>query len=108
MNSANAEPYEEALVTGKPVFLYLHTSYCGYCKKFDPIYEKLVQSYKNCQFVKVSAETLYGNSLMRSFKANYIPYVVLVDSKKQIMTTVQPECLLDYVCVEKELRHFMK
>ena len=58
--------------------------------------------------MKVSAETLYGNSLMRSFKANYIPYVVLVDSKKQIMTTVQPECLLDYVCVEKELRHFMK
>ena len=103
-----AGEYEDALKEGGPAFLYLHTNYCKYCKQFNPIYEKLAQANKNsCRFISVDADTKYGQYLMYQLKGRYIPLVVMVDSRRQFMINIPPDCLLDYACVDKEVKEFI-
>ena len=107
---AYAGEYENALMTGNSVFLYLYTKECRYCKQFNPIYEKLTDgTYKNnYKFLKIDANTEYGGNLMRMFRASYVPFVVLVDAKRQVMSGVTPTCLLNQSCVDKELKLFLR
>ena len=94
--------YEDAISSGRGTFLYLYTPECGYCKKFNPIYQKLANTHKNkCTFLKIDASTPYGPSIIRRFRAYYVPYVVV--SKKSTFVNIEADCLMDYVCTEKVL-----
>ena len=105
---AFAGQYEDALRTGKPVLLYMYTHQCKYCKQFEPVFEKLAQSYKReYGFVKVDAESPYGRLLMRDFRAGYVPYVILADAKRQFITSIDPTCLLEYSCAHRNMKEFL-
>lgn len=107
--SAQAGQYEDALRTGNPVCLYMYTKTCGYCKQANPIFEKLSQNYrKHVNFVRIDAETPYGYLLMRDLRVGYVPYVVLADAKRQYFVPVTPSCAIEYACIEKELKDFIK
>lgn len=104
-----AGPYEEALNKGENVFLYMYTENCKYCKQFDPVFEKLNVQYKNrFKFVKIDADTKYGHFIMFQYQARYVPFVVMVNANKQILSPISPECLLESACVEKEMKQFIK
>ena len=86
----------------------MYTDDCSYCVKFEPAYEKLFQKYnKDCKFLKIDANTAYGNSLMRSLNAFYVPYVALINNKKQTMQNVTPTCLLNYACTKDAVEKFI-
>lgn len=104
-----AGQFEDALRTNNNVFLYLSSKNCGYCKKFDPIYTKLNNAYGNkCKFVKVDAGTAYGRQLAVQVGAMYVPYIVMLKSQQKMMTSVAPDCLMDYACMSKEVSTFIK
>ncbi len=106
---AYAGQYEDALRTGRAVFLYLHTKNCNYCKAFNPIFEKTFKTYKDSfQFVSIDAESPYGMLLMNDFHAGYVPFVILADARRQYMTSVLPDCLIDNACLEGEIKNFLK
>ena len=49
-----AGEYEKALEQNEKVFLYLYSSNCSYCIKFEPIYKKIVSEYGNdFKFIKI-------------------------------------------------------
>ena len=102
--------YEDAINSGSPVFLYLYTQECGYCRKFNPIYDRLTRGdYKDTyKFLKINANTESGRNLMFAFRANYVPFVVLINHKQQKMYGITPSCLLNLLCTEKELKKFLK
>ena len=51
---------EDALKANSKVFLYVYTKECGYCVKFNPIYDSVSKKYaKDCKFVKINAATPY-------------------------------------------------
>ena len=107
--SVFAGQYEDALRTGKPVCLYLYTKTCKYCKQFKPIFEKIAQSHKNTyRFVSIDAESPYGTLLMRDLYGAYVPYVVLSDAKRQYFVSIAPSCAIEYACIEKEMKNFLK
>ncbi len=104
-----AGQYEDALRTGKPVCLYMYTKTCKYCKQFKPIFEKIVQNHKNqYRFVSIDAESPYGNLLMRDLYASYVPYVILSDAKRHYFVPIAPSCAIEYSCIEKEMKNFLK
>ena len=104
-----AGQYEDALRTGKPVCLYMYTKTCKYCKQFKPVFEKIVQNHKNTyRFVSIDAESPYGNLLMRDLYAAYVPYVVLSDAKRHYFVPIAPSCAIEYSCIEKEMKKFLK
>ena len=97
---------EDAMAAREKVFLYLYTKDCGYCNKFNPIYNKISSAHaKEYAFVKVNAATPYGMGLMRQFRAGFVPYVLVINKNKQAKW-VYPDCLLDVACVEKEIKNF--
>ena len=103
-----AGQYEDALRAGQPVMLYMFTKQCQYCKKFEPVFGKLLHNYKkDYRFVKIDAESPYGMLLMRDFRAGYVPYVVLADAKRQYITSIDPSCLLEYACIHQNMKEFL-
>lgn len=106
---AFAGSFEDALRQSDYVMLYMTSPSCSYCKKFDPIFQKLAGNYsKKCKFVKVDSTTPYGRKLSAQVGAAFVPYVLLFQTKQQMMMQVMPECLLDYACINKEINSFIK
>ena len=104
-----AGAYEDALRTGRPVCLYIYTKTCRYCKQTNPVFEKMSQNHRKvCNFVRVDAETPYGNLLLRDLRIGYVPFVVFADAKRQYFIPVSPTCATDYTCFEKGLKNFVK
>ena len=96
---------EDALDAGRNVFLYLHTPICGYCKKFNPIYDKLSKKYaEKLAFIKVNASTQYGNELMYKYRGMYVPYALII--KKDRAGIIPIQCLMDTVCIKNAIEQF--
>lgn len=99
--------YENALVQNKNTLLYLYSSNCSYCVKFEPIYQKVSKAFADkYTFVKVNVDTQYGNQLMRKFGARFIPYVVITDKITQENSLIAPACLTNLACSEKVLKDY--
>lgn len=104
-----AGQYEDALRTGNPVCLYMHTKTCRYCKQVNPIFEKAMKNYhKDYNFVSIDAESPYGFLLMNDLRAGYVPFIMLADAKRQYVSPIFPTCAAEYSCFEKELKNFLK
>ncbi len=103
----SAGELENAISANKNVFLYMYTPTCGFCKKFEPRYEKLAKMYnQKYTFMKLNAETQYGYYLMRTFQARYVPFIVLLNGKKSWQ--IEASCLMESSCTEKALSEFLK
>ena len=86
----------------------MYTKTCGYCDKFQPIYTKISSKYpKACRFLKIDANTPYGSKLMNDLNARYVPFVVLIDVKKQTLQQLVPNCLIDYSCTKDAVQRFL-
>ena len=102
---AFAGEVENAINKGYNVFLYLYTPNCGYCKKFSPRYDKLSKMYDGqYNFFKIDASTDYGRDLIIKYRGMYVPYVLLLNNKKGVQ--VHPDCLMDNVCIERNMKYF--
>ena len=109
MTAANAGVYEDALKQNERVFLYIYTKNCGYCVKFNPVYEKLAKKYGGeCKFIKVDANTLYGQSLSRAFGIRFVPYVAITKSRLGQSAIIPPNCLLHFDWSDEIMRSFVK
>lgn len=101
--SVKAGELENALKNNEQVFLYMYTPNCGYCKKFNPLYNQIAEKYKSqYKFVKVDASTPYGSTIFRKYGGRYVPYVVVLNSKaaKNDVLQISPNCLLELACVD--------
>ena len=93
--------YEDSIKSNTNTFLYLYTPNCGYCTRFNPIFNKVATEYAgNCKFLKIDAQSNYGQTLASSMKIAYVPYVIVVNNKKQTVNRISPQCLLNYACVK--------
>lgn len=103
----NAGEYEEALKSQDKIFLYLYSSNCSYCVKFEPVYNKLLALYKNqYKFVKVNTDTAYGKSLASKLQIYFVPFVLITDKGKNESAVVAPQCITNLACAEKVLKDF--
>ena len=95
--------------TSTKTLLYLYTPYCGYCKKFDVIYDKIVGIFGNkCNFKKVDASTIEGQKLMQEYDGVFVPYVLFIDKKTNYKAFLAPNCLLSYSCTNNAVENFVK
>ena len=106
--STIAGEFEVALQSKQKIFLYLYTPDCGYCKRFNPVYNKLVESEKGYKFIKVDASTPYGSNLLAKYGGRYVPYVLLLNSSSKGTIQISPSCLGDVACVKNVLNDVKK
>ncbi len=104
-----AGQFEDAMATNENVFLYIYTPQCGYCMKFSQNYRRLISAYgQKCKFVKINGETPYGVNLATKLRANYVPFVALINSKANKGEIISSDCLLEYSCVSNKVNLFIK
>ena len=100
---------ENAIRDNDYVFLYLYTKNCGYCKKFNPVYEKTYKNHNTkYKFVKIDADSRYGEQILRHYRAYYVPYVVLINTKANKNVQVASNCLLSTACINNAVKNFAK
>ena len=104
-----SDELENAVLNNDRVFLYLYTSKCGYCVKFEPIYKRLFQEFRGkYKFLKINADSEYGRQVMYEMGGFYVPYVLVINHKKQKVNRLAPNCILNYNCSKLALDEFMK
>lgn len=110
LTPAFAEGLNSAFAQKDNVVVYLYSASCKYCDRFNPIYEQVSQKYSNdYKFVKISVDTHSGMVLLhKTFQASYVPYVIMLNQKKNKQEQITSDCLTQKACVEKELIQFKK
>lgn len=103
-----AGEFETALDKQEKIFLYLTSPYCGYCVKFNSTYNKLAKNYGNkLKFIKLDITTPEGAIVAKSFKPQWVPYVLLIDGKTKDGNTVPTNCLMKQACSEYVVNEFI-
>lgn len=98
---------ENAINKGHNIFLYLYTPDCKYCQMYSPMYNKLSKAHNGeFVFIKEDASTKYGRKLMYEFRGSYVPYVVMINGAKKKAMQILPDCMMDTVCTEVEMKKF--
>lgn len=99
-----------AVTSEDKVFLYLTSPKCSYCQKFNPSYLKIMRMYAGkYQFVKADIATTEGRKLMKDYslgQVQYVPYVAIFDNR--ILNQIDPECLMDFACLDSVVSYFAK
>lgn len=102
----NAGELESAISNGNTL-LYIGASWCGSCRMFNPIYSSLQKKYgSKYNFVKINADTLYGQNLSRKYNVRFIPYVALFKKNSYNGQMISSDCIHRYNCMDKVLEDF--
>ena len=88
--------------------LYLYSSDCGYCVKFEPIFKKVSEAFAGkCNFKKVDARSIEGQKLMQKYNGVFVPYVLIIDDSTDYKAFISPNCILSYACTSNAIGNFV-
>ena len=81
---------ENAKASGKPVFLDVHASWCGYCKKMKAYVfsKKETGNFYNDNFINVAVdgESPEGISLVKKFNIQSYPTILFLDADGNLLS----------------------
>jgi thioredoxin len=76
-----------------PVLLEFGTSWCGHCRRAQPLIAQALAAHPTVRHVKV--EDASGKRLGRSFQVKLWPTLVFLEDGKEIATLVRPQTAED-------------
>lgn len=106
---SNAEmiAYETAMKSDKPFALYMYMNGCTYCRRFDPVFEKLSQKYSyKYNFVRAEYRSGVMPKLCKKWNVSGFPFMALVNPKTNSGKRVSIECMNSDDCLIKSLQTF--
>ena len=74
---------KEILEKAEQAIVVVHTEWCGFCKKFGPIFDEVSQEHgKQYTFTKLDAQV--NEELAKEFKVNGFPTILFMKQGKEI------------------------
>lgn len=74
--------YEQAMKQNKPVAIEFYADWCGYCKKFAPLYEDLKAQYSDkIIFLKINTDKPETSYLSSKYNITSLPSVIIINPK---------------------------
>ena len=89
VKNIDAKQYEELILGSKPVMVDFWAPWCTYCRRIDPVLDKLADSREDILIVKVNIDE--EPDLARQERIEVIPTMVLYRGGKAIASIVAPE-----------------
>ena len=85
----NAKQYEELILGSKPGMVDFWAPWCGYCRRIDPVLNKLADSREDVMIVKVIIDE--EPDLARQERIEVIPTLVVYKEGYDLGSIVAPE-----------------
>ena len=85
----NARQYEELILGNTPVLVDFSAPWCGYCRRIDPVLDKLADSRNDVLIVKINVDE--EPELARRERIEVIPTMVVYQDGYDLGSIVAPE-----------------
>ena len=84
------QQFEELMNSNKPVLVDFGAPWCGYCRRIDPVYDRIAESYKE-DLVTVKVNVDEETDLMEQEKIEVLPTLVIYRKGEEVDSIVAPE-----------------
>ncbi len=106
-NAANYLTCDQAMQTGKPFVLYLHSNTCYSCKQFTPIFTRIMNGKASYNVVDINYSYPQGKDVCSSAESKTIPAVYVVDPKQRTRSKIKFETYFDDTAFTTSLTNLM-
>lgn len=90
MTHLNEQQFDNLMQQEKPLLVDFWAPWCGYCRRIEPVYEKIAQKYGDAlEVAKVNIDE--EPALSDREKIEVIPTLVLYHKGKELGSIVAPE-----------------
>lgn len=102
-------PYNEALKSDKPMVVMFYVDWCGYCRKYMPIFGEIANKNKSkYSFVTINCDNPQYINMVKEFNIIGFPTVFVVDKKYDLRFSVQMASMTDDLIMQQELNRYLK
>ncbi len=93
----------------KPTIAFFYVDWCGYCKRFMPIYGEVAKEYKNkFNFAVVHCEKPENEKIVKDFEIHGFPTLFIIDKRVNYNFPLSGSVTKDKEALEKELDKYLK
>ena len=104
---ANYVNCNQAMQTGKPFILYLHSNTCYACKKFTPIFAKLMDTMPMYNVVDINYSYPQTNDVCSTAETKTIPAVYVVNPQKRTRAKINYNTYFDETAFTTSLMNLL-
>ncbi|MGM9994203.1 MAG: thioredoxin family protein [Candidatus Avigastranaerophilus sp.] len=106
---ASVKTIEEAEKIDKPVVALFYVDWCGYCRKFMPVFGKIASQYaKNYTFAAINCDNPAYSQMLKDFHIIGFPSVFVIDKKINHKFILNTAVLSDESLIKEELDSYLK
>ncbi len=101
--------WQEAQKNDKPIIVNFYVDWCGACKRFAPVFDKMRKLYESqYNFVIVKADSPMNREIVRDFYIPGYPTVYFVNNKENKKMRVDTRKLYDSESFKQEVENFFR
>lgn len=106
--SENVYRLQELESSDKPVLALFYVDWCGYCRRFMPIFGELALKYKKYDFVVVNCDYPENRELVEKIGIISYPSLVVLDKENDFSFSLSPAAIQYEDYMKKELQNYLK
>lgn len=101
--------YSDDISDEKPMVVLFYVDWCGYCRRFMPIYGEVAKKYsKDFNFVVVNCDYPENKKMVESFYIRSFPTLFFMDKKLEYNVPMNLAVTTDKKIMTKELDEYLK
>ena len=106
---ASVKTIEEAEKIDKPVVALFYVDWCGYCRKFMPVFGKIASQYvKDYTFAAINCDNPAYFQMLKDFHIIGFPSVFVIDKKINHKFILNTAVLSDESLIKEELDSYLR
>ena len=86
----NKKQFEDLMDSEKPVLVDIGAPWCGYCRRIDPVYDRIAESYQE-DLIAVKVNVDEETELMKQERIEVLPTLVIYWKGEEVDSIVAPE-----------------
>lgn len=100
---------QEASTIDKPIVAMFYVDWCGYCRKFMPVFGKFANKYKNdYSFVVINCDNYENRKLVDDFHIVGFPSLFIIDNQINHKFTLNMAATSEEKVMKEELDNYLK